>query len=135
MEKLTRRRDDPRDWVVVENNLDRPRRISALKTLGSGIGKVGWLTIKWAWIVLCWTLVMARIPIFLVMLWLRPPIAIVCQLIAGPSLFAFLFCWYAFPIPKMLWGIGALSFSAFVLLWVYDLILMFLSPMDMVREL
>ena len=81
-----------------------------------------------------WIFIIIRIPLFLVMCWLRLPIALLCELISIPSLFAFIFCWYAFPIPKMLWGIGLLSFSSFALLWLYDTILMALSPYAMIRD-
>jgi hypothetical protein len=85
--------------------------------------------------VLSWAWVIVRLPLFLVMYWLRMPITLVCNLISIPTLFAFLFCWYAFPIPKMLWGLGILSFTSFVLLWTYDYILLALSPQPMMRSL
>lgn len=94
-----------------------------------------WVALKWLWLVVVFAWLILRLPLFLVMCWLRPPIALLCELISIPSLFAFLFCWYAFPIPRMMWGIGILSFTSFALLWFYDFILMALAPYDMLRSL
>lgn len=97
----------------------------------------GWarVAMKWLWLLIVLIWLILRIPLFFVMCWLRLPIALVCELISVPSLFAFLFCWYAFPVPKMLWGIGLLSFTSFALLWIYDFILMAISPFETLRSL
>lgn len=77
-----------------------------------------------------------RLAVFLVLYWLRGPVVLLCNLIFGPFLVAWLFAWYAFPDrPHMVWGFAAISFVAFVASWVYDFILMCLSPHDMLREL
>lgn len=78
----------------------------------------------------------ARIPLFLVMFWLRLPVLLVCNLISGPMLFAWLFAWYAFPEKTaMVWGCAAFSFVAFFVSWLYDVILMLISPFDMLKTL
>lgn len=82
---------------------------------------------------LAWIIV--RLPLFLVLYWLRMPITLVCNLISIPALFGFLFAWYAFPIPKLVWSLGILSFVAFVLQWTYDYILIALSPTPVMRDL
>jgi hypothetical protein len=53
-----------------------------------------------------------------------------------PLLFLWLFTWYAFPEkPQMVWTFAAASFIAFVVQWVYDFVLMALSPQDMIATL
>lgn len=83
---------------------------------------------------LLWSIV--RVPLFLVLYWLRLPVMLVCRLISAPALLAFLFSLYAFPDKHaMVTGFGVLSFGAFVGLWLYDTLLMWLSPQDMMRTL
>jgi hypothetical protein len=77
-----------------------------------------------------------RIPLFLVLYWLRFPVMLVCRFFAAPVLLIFLFACYAFPEKKaMLTGLGVASFLGFAGLWLYDLVLMWLSPQDMVKTL
>lgn len=77
-----------------------------------------------------------RLPLFLVMYWLRLPIIFLCNLVSIPMLLAWLFVLYAFPDKTpMVWGFGICSFVAFVLAWVYDFILMALSPQEMMMTL
>lgn len=74
-----------------------------------------------------------RYLLFMVMYWLRGPVMLVCELVCFPMLLAWLFALYAFPDFKhMVWGFGIMSFSTFILMWVYDFILMWLSPGDMI---
>ncbi len=80
------------------------------------------------WIVL-------RLPIFLFFYWLRAPITFVCNMVSVITLLALIFCWFAFPMPRMLWTFGIISFTTFVIVWTYDYILMILSPQPMMRTL
>jgi hypothetical protein len=83
----------------------------------------------WAWLIV-------RLPVFLVMYWLRLPIIFVCNLVSLPMLLLWLFSLYAFPDKHvMVWGFGVISFTAFVMAWVYDFVLMAISPQDMIRSL
>lgn len=83
---------------------------------------------------LLWSIV--RVPLFLVLYWLRLPVMLVCRLISVPALLAFLFSLYAFPDRHaMVTGFGVLSFGAFAALWLYDTLLMWLSPQDMMCTL
>ena len=83
---------------------------------------------------LLWSIV--RVPLFLVLYWLRLPVVLVCRLVSVPALLAFLFSLYAFPDKHaMVTGFGVLSFGAFVALWLYDTMLMWLSPQGMMRTL
>jgi len=77
-----------------------------------------------------------RLPLFLALYWLRFPVAIVCRFFAMPVLLVFLFALYAFPEKKaMVASLGVASFLGFFGLWLYDLVLMALSPEEMVRTL
>lgn len=42
-----------------------------------------------------WMLV--RLPLFLVLYWLRLPVVLLCNFVGVPLLFLWLFAWYAFP--------------------------------------
>jgi hypothetical protein len=86
--------------------------------------------------VFAWLFMLVRLPVFLVMYWLRLPIIFLCNLVSVPMLLAWLFAWYAFPDKTaMVWGFGIVSFVAFVIAWTYDFILMAISPQDMMRTL
>lgn len=88
-----------------------------------------WLVVGWVWLVL-------RVPIFLLLYWLRLPIQFVCNLVALPMLLLCLFSLYAFPDKQeMVWGSGVISFLAFTLAWIYDWLLMAIAPQGMVRML
>lgn len=86
--------------------------------------------------VFAWLFLMVRLPLFLVMYWLRLPIIFLCNLVSIPMLLAWLFAWYAFPDKAaMVWGFGIVSFLAFVIAWTYDFILMAISPQEMMMTL
>lgn len=86
--------------------------------------------------VFAWLFLMVRLPLFLVMYWLRLPITFLCNLVSIPMLLAWLFAWYAFPDKTaMVWGFGIVSFLAFVIAWTYDFILMAISPQEMMMTL
>lgn len=77
-----------------------------------------------------------RLPLFLVMYWLRGLVILLCGAVSVPALLLWLFSLYAFPEKTyMTWGFGVISFGSFVLMWAYDYILMALSPQDMMRSL
>ena len=81
-----------------------------------------------------WTIV--RVPLFLVLYWLRAPVMLVCNMISFPLLLMWLFSWLVWPERTvMVWGFAAISFGAFVVIWLYDSLLMALSPDDVVRTL
>ncbi|MET3135228.1 hypothetical protein AAKU55_005536 [Oxalobacteraceae bacterium GrIS 1.11] len=80
-----------------------------------------------------------RLPLFLVLYWLRFPVLMVCNFVSIPALLAFLAgLWLSHHAPQyrpMVWGVGGLSFAAFVLRWAYDSLLMWLAPADFVLAL
>lgn len=80
-----------------------------------------------------------RLPLFLVLYWLRLPVLMVCNFVSVPALLAFLAgLWLSHHAPQyraMVWGVGGLSFAAFVLRWAYDSLLMWLAPTDMILAL
>lgn len=85
---------------------------------------------------LAWVWLAVRLPLFLVLYWLRLPVVFLCNLISVPALLAWLFTMYAFPDKThMVWGFGFISLGAFALAWLYDIILMALSPQDMMMTL
>ncbi|CAG1004614.1 hypothetical protein MTYP_03187 [Methylophilaceae bacterium] len=86
--------------------------------------------------VLVWLWFVVRLPVFLLMYWLRLPIIFLCNIISFPMLLAWLFAWYAFPDKTaMVWGFATVSFLAFLIGWTYDFILMAISPQDIMRTL
>jgi len=76
-----------------------------------------------------------RLPVFLVLYWLRFPVAVVCKFVGGGGLLAAIIAYFVSPMPKLLWGFSLISFAAFVFMWAYDLMLMHLSPQEMVQSL
>ncbi len=70
-------------------------------------------------------------PIFLLMYWLRLPIIFLCNILSLPMMFTWLFAWYAFPDKtNMIWGFAIVSLLAFSIGWIYDFILMLISPQN-----
>ena len=85
-------------------------------------------------LVLAWTII--RMPVFLVLYWLRMPVTLLCNLISMPSFFVFLFAWYAFPEHmNMVRLFGVVSFVSFVGAYLYDVLLMAIAPGNMMRML
>lgn len=73
-----------------------------------------------------------RLPLFLVLYWLRGPVLFVCNLVSVFGLLAFLVgLWISSKAPQyssMVWGVGGMSFAAFVFLLGYDSLLLRLAP-------
>lgn len=87
----------------------------------------GFLPLLWACV---------RVPLFLVLYWLRFPLALLCRFLAAPVMLIFLFTLWAFPDKtNMHIGLGVVSFIGFAGLWLYDWLLMALSPQEMMRTL
>lgn len=82
-----------------------------------------------------WFLSALRLPLFLLLYWLRLPLMVVCKFLCGAGFLAFGIAYFVSPMPKMLWGFGLMSFGAFAVLWVYDFFLMMLSPTPMTQSL
>lgn len=81
---------------------------------------------------LAWLWRLLRLPLFLILYWLRLPIVGLCNLASVPALLAFLagfiFIDAASLHRPIVWAFGGLSFAAFALGWFYDSILMALAP-------
>src|SRR3712207_6501169 len=72
-----------------------------------------------------WLVVLVRVAVFLVLYWLRLPVMLICRPVSVLCLFAWLFAWYAFPEKTaMVWGFAAFSLVAFVVMSLYDVVLM-----------
>lgn len=88
---------------------------------------------------LAWLWRLLRLPLFLVLYWLRLPVLMVCNLVSVPAMLAFLAgLWLSSHAPQyrpMVWGIGGVSFAAFLLHWAYDSLLMWLAPDGVVLAL
>lgn len=81
-------------------------------------------------------LMCARLPLFLVLYWLRTPIVMIANFLAFPLLILAIFAGYAFPERMLMaWSLGVLSFLGFAFGYGYDLVLLALSPQEMVRTL
>lgn len=77
-----------------------------------------------------------RVPLFLVLSWLRMPLVLVCSIATLPMFLLAVFAWYAFPEkPQMYGSFGAVSFTAFVIMYGYDVLLAWISPHKMERVL
>lgn len=77
-----------------------------------------------------------KVPLFLVLHWLRAPLVLVCSVLTLPMFLLAFFAWYAFPQKPQMYGSFALvSFTAFVVMYGYDLLLAWLSRQKMVRIL
>lgn len=110
----------PRVSRVMRADIDRLHAALPPRQTLRGILAVAWLIV--------------RIPLYLVLYWLRLPVMLVCNFVSIPALFAFLFAWYAFPEKTtMVVAFAVVSFGAFTILWVYDFVLMALAPHDTVR--
>lgn len=83
-----------------------------------------------------WLWRLLRLPLFLVLYWLRQPIVGLCNLVFAPILLAFLagvvFIDAASAHRPVVWAFGDLSFAACALARLYDSILMALASEDVV---
>ena len=116
----------------------KPKGWRTLPALGLDAGKIQKPMPKASTVkgIFTWLFLLVRLLLFFVMYWLRLPIIFLCNLVSTPMLLAWLFTLYAFPEKSaMLWGFGIASFTAFVISWSYDFILMAISPQDMMMTL
>jgi hypothetical protein len=111
-----------------ETEVQKPNLAQVIAAIPEKSGKVkGALAVVW---------MIVRLPVFLIMYWLRLPITWLCSTVSVLTLFGFLFAWYAFPEKTtMVWGLAGMSFATFLIVWTYDLILMALSPQEMMKTL
>jgi len=71
--------------------------------------------------------------VYVLMMWLRAPIVLLCNVISGPFFFLWLFSWYAFPDKKpIVWGFCLLSLGSFSIMILYDTILLKIAPMNVI---
>lgn len=77
-----------------------------------------------------------RVVGFLVLYWLRLPVAVVCRLVYLPCLLGLLIgLVVAREHTQALWVLGTVSFAAFVGQWLYDRLLVALAPYDVAQQL
>lgn len=77
-----------------------------------------------------------RLTLFFVLYWLRMPITMVCSALSVLTFLAFLLSIGIFrDKPHIIFTLGAVSLVLFVVGWVYDAVLVALSPTEVVRTL
>lgn len=87
--------------------------------------RVCWaITIGTGWFLL----VMLRLGLFYPLLWLRMLVVPITHFIAVVAMIALCIAALLYPEPAMLWRFGLLSFGAFMTGWLYDCLLLWLSP-------
>jgi len=79
-----------------------------------------------------------RVVIFYVLLWIRVPVALILQAVTSLSAMAFVVMLIVRGWSNALdvfWPLLAFSFGAFILRWVYDGILMLVSPEELFMDI
>lgn len=118
MSKILKFPERPQEQRRIEFDADSIDRIEAEKQPRSTLVRV-----------LAWLLSVVRLPLFLVLYWLRGPVVFLCNLVSVPAFLAFFFGLYFLPEHRaMVWGVGGMSFAAFAMRWAYDSLLLWLSP-------
>lgn len=82
--------------------------------------------------------IFVRVIIFYVLLWIRVPVALILQAVTSLSAMAFIVMLIVRGWSNALevfWPLLAFSFGAFVLRWVYDGILMLVSPEELFLDI
>ena len=82
-------------------------------------------------------IILLRVSAFYVLLWIRIPLVLICEGVTSLSAVAFLVMlivrgWSN--AIEVFWPLLAFSFGAFVLRWIYDGILMLLSPEEIALD-
>lgn len=79
---------------------------------------------------LAWLWRLLRLPLFLVLYWLRTPIVALLRLVSGPALLCFLGGFFLLDVEHrhIVWVFGAVSFTTAALAWFYDSLLLALAP-------
>ena len=79
-----------------------------------------------------------RVVIFYVLLWIRVPVALILQAVTSLSALVFVVMFIVRGWSNALdvfWPLLAFSFGAFVLRWIYDGILMLVSPEELFLDI
>ena len=88
-------------------------------------------------IIIKYLIILLRVSAFYVLLWIRIPLVLICEGVTSLSAVAFLVMlivrgWSN--AIEVFWPLLAFSFGAFVLRWIYDGILMLLSPEEIALD-
>lgn len=88
-------------------------------------------------IIIKFLIILLRVSAFYVLLWIRIPLVLICEGVTSLSAVAFLVMlivrgWSN--AIEVFWPLLAFSFGAFVLRWIYDGILMLLSPEEIALD-
>ncbi|MDP2770903.1 MAG: hypothetical protein ACTS5I_01675 [Rhodanobacter sp.] len=88
-------------------------------------------------IIIKFLIILLRVSAFYVLLWIRIPLVLICEgvtsLSAGAFLVMLIVRGWSNAI-EVFWPLLAFSFGAFVLRWIYDGILMLLSPEEIALD-
>ena len=127
--KFPNRSGDEREAEELDfRQLDREQ----LETHRQSVAGGGWTFWNMARVLLN----IVRLPVFLVLYFFRAPVMLLCSVLYLPLFLLASFAGYAFPEKPQMWGsFGVVSFVSFVLMYLYDLILGWLSPQELVRTL
>lgn len=83
--------------------------------------------------VLAFLWAVVRMPLFMVLMWLRAPVLIMFNLLGSLASLCFVFGLLFFREKhSILWSLGGMSFAAFALRWAYDSLLLWLSPEEII---
>lgn len=88
-------------------------------------------------IIIMFLIILLRVSAFYVLLWIRIPLVLICEGVTSLSAVALLVMlivrgWSN--AIEVFWPLLAFSFGAFVLRWIYDGILMLLSPEEIALD-
>ena len=79
-----------------------------------------------------------RVILFYVLLWIRVPVALILQVVTSLSALAFVVLFIVRGWSNAIdvfWPLLAFSFGAFVLRWIYDVILMLVSAEELFMDI
>lgn len=79
-------------------------------------------------------LTVVRYGVFYLLMWLRILVSFVCTVCAAFGLIALVILAFIKPEFDILWKVGAFSFSAFMFGWLYDGLLLWISPEAMMID-
>jgi hypothetical protein len=88
-------------------------------------------------IIIKFLIILLRVSAFYVLLWIRIPLVLICEGVTSLSAVAFLVMLIVrgwLNAIEVFWPLLAFSFGAFVLRWIYDGILMLLSPEEIALD-
>lgn len=113
-------------------NLNRFRRSRLIQERLTGVGHSAWRYVKES---LATVLMAVRLVAFYLLMWLRLPVKFLLAVVWIPCLLGLALLAVIRPEEtRILWIFGCTSFGAFVLGWLYDGLLLLLSPEPLILD-